>query len=169
MLTAQIQLTMTPLPKPQRALQIASPHPSFWTFTRRSVWDDMHGHLWITLCCAWAAVGAAAAPSVLVPSCDASHRDGAAAAATLTRPPQHDVQRVRLVVLFWSTPCWSSESEHKPTSRRSTTETQPSLRFGMQQHCLDCYVTTSPGGPLTPWKYGDRLVQGCYFQMVPLV
>ena len=114
-------------------------------------------------------VGAAAAPSVVAPSCDASHTDGAAVAATLTRPPQHGVRCVRLVVLVWSTPCWSSESEHKPKSRRSTTETQTSLRFGMQQHYLDCYVNTPPGGLSTPWKCGGRLVQGCFFQMVPLV
>ena len=48
---------------------------------------DIHG--W-PRCCVRAAVGAATAPSVLAPSCDASRTGGAAAAATLARPPQQD-------------------------------------------------------------------------------
>ena len=60
------------------------------------------------------------------------------------RLPRQDVRRVRLVVLFQSTLCWPSESEHRPKARRSTTETCASSRFGTQQHYLGCYVNSHP-------------------------
>ena len=71
-------------------------------------------------CCARAAVGAATAPSVLVSACDASRTDAAAAAATLARLPRQDGLRVRLVVLFRTTPRWPSKLKHRPNARVST-------------------------------------------------
>ena len=51
-------------------------------------------------CRAWAAVGAAATPSVLAPSHDATRTDETDAAATLARLPQQDNRSMRLAVLF---------------------------------------------------------------------
>ena len=101
-------------------------------------------------CCARTVVGAATAPSVLAPSCDASRTDGAAAAATLARPPRQDVRRVRLIVLFRSTPYWPSESTHKPNARVSTafTYTYMRCRSSNSRHC--CCPRMAAVGPSTP-------------------
>ena len=115
-------------------------------------------------CRARTAVGAATAPSVLAPSCDASRTDGAAVAATLAWPRRQDVQHVRLVILFRLTPRWPSKSGHGPKTWRSTTKTPASLKFGTQQPYLGCHVNVPPGEPSTPWKYCGRLIRGCSFE-----
>ena len=101
-------------------------------------------------CRARTAVGAATAPSVFAPSCDGARTDGAAAAATLTGPPRQDDRRVRLIVLFRSTPYWPSESTHKPNARVSTafTYTYMRCRSSNSRHC--CCPRMAAVGPSTP-------------------